>query len=100
MIWLGKKVLSFSNGKNSPKIVLTLRSYFVYCDAYGGHMKINAAKLKHWRQVRDVPIRILAGVADLTPRRIQQIEKHGGDINRNIAAAIAKKLKIKLGDLV
>ena len=60
-------------------------------------MKVNGEMIKAKRVGVEMAVRSLAHAADLSERRIQQIEE--GDIvnlNRNIAKAIASFLGVKL----
>jgi transcriptional regulator with XRE-family HTH domain len=48
-----------------------------------------------------LPYREIAVAADLSERRIQQIEQgKNSNVNLNVAKAIAKRLGVKLEDLV
>ena len=58
-------------------------------------MKINAAKLKEKREGKGLRLADLAVAADLSERRIMQLEQKGGNVNLNVGKAIAKALGMK-----
>jgi len=63
-------------------------------------MKINGEKLKAVRKALDIEVKEVAIAADLTPQRINQLERGVNlRLNNNIVHAIAKLLKVKPVDL-
>ena len=63
-------------------------------------MKMNGAKLRQYREKKGLRCVDVAAAADLSERRIQQIEEGEiAKINLNVAKAIAACLGIDLGKL-
>jgi transcriptional regulator with XRE-family HTH domain len=63
-------------------------------------MEINGARLKMYRELKKVTRAELAEVADVSHVRIWQIEKGVcGNVNTNIAKAMAEFLKVPLSEL-
>lgn len=58
-------------------------------------MRISSQKLKAAIIAADVSPAEVGKAADLSERRIQQIQARGGKVNMNIVKAIAKRLCVK-----